>query len=60
LASQRSGGGFDLRWLSLGNKVAASVAGARTEVHDKVGAANGVFVVLDDKNSVAEIAQMFE
>ena len=42
------------------DEVATGVAGAGAEVNDKIGATNGVFVVLDDEDGVAEIAQMLE
>ena len=35
-------------------------SGAGTEVDDVVGAADCLFIVLDDQNGVAEIAQVFE
>jgi len=49
----------DLRRLALGDKVAAGVAGAGAKVDHEIGAADGVFVVLDHEDSVTEIAQMF-
>ena len=42
--------------LALRDEVAAGVAGAGAEVHDEIGAADGVFVVLDDEDGVAKIA----
>src|SRR5467141_4379845 len=43
-----------------GDEVAAGVAGTGAEVDNEIGAANGVFVVLDDEHGVAEIAKLFE
>ena len=40
--------------------MSAGVARAGAEIHDVIGAANRFFVVLDDENRVAEIAQRFE
>ena len=60
LACERFRLGGDLRGLALGDEVAAGVACARAEVHDEIGAADGVFIVLDDEDGVAEIAQMLE
>ena len=46
--------------MADGDQMAAGIARAGPEVHDEVGAANGLFVVLDDEHGVAEIAQLFE
>ncbi len=40
--------------------MAAVFAGAGAEVEDVVGFADGVFVVLDDEDGVAEVAEVFE
>ena len=40
--------------------MAAVFAGAGAEVEDVVGLADGVFVVLDDEDGVAEVAEVFE
>ena len=45
---------------AFGDDVAAEFAGAGAEVEDIVGVADGVFVVLDDEDGVAEVAQVFE
>ena len=45
---------------AVGDEVAAVLAGAGAEVEDVVGVADGVFVVLDDEDGVAEVAQVFE
>ena len=52
--------GFDFSGFALGHEVAAGVAGAGAEVNHEIGAADGVFVVLDDEDGVAEIAKVFE
>ena len=52
--------GFDFGGFALGHEVAAGVAGAGAEVNHEIGAADGVFVVLDDEDGVAEIAKVFE
>src|SRR5712691_4313409 len=59
-AAERFGGGFDLLRLAVGDEIAAGVARARAEVDNKIGAADGFFIVLDDEDGVAEIAKMFE
>ena len=38
----------------------AELAGARSDVHDEVGQANRLLVVLDDDDRVAEVAQALE
>ena len=45
---------------SLGNDFAAVNAGARTDIDHVIGGQNGVFVMLDHNDRVAEIAQMLE
>src|SRR6266704_2856096 len=60
LAGERFGGGFDLLRLAVGDEIAAGVARARAEVHNEIGAADGFFIVLDDQDGVAEIAEVFE
>ncbi len=42
---------------ALGDDVAAEAAGAGAEVEHVVGVADGVFVVFDDEDGVAEVAQ---
>src|SRR5260370_30104258 len=51
---------FDLGGFALSDEVAAGVAGAGPQIDNEIGAANGVFIVLDDEDGVAEIAQLFE
>src|SRR6266567_5442682 len=60
LSGERLRGGFDLFWLALSDEIAASIARAGAEVDDEIGAADGVFVVLDDEDGIAEIAKMLE
>ena len=50
----------DLLRGAVGDEVAAVFAGAGAEVEDVVGFADGVFVVLDDEDGVAEVAEVFE
>ena len=46
--------------LALRDEIAAGIARAGAEIDHEIGAANGVFIVLDDEDGVAEIAQAFE
>ena len=50
----------DLLRGAVGDEVAAVFAGSGAEVEDVVGVADGVFVVLDDEDGVAEVAEVFE
>ena len=59
-AGERFGAGHDLRGRALGDDVAAEAACAGAEVEDVVGVADGVFIVLDDEDGVAEVAQSLE
>ena len=59
-AGERLGAGHDLLGRAFGDDVAAEAAGAGAEVEDVVGVADGVFVVLDDEDGVAEVAELFE
>ena len=59
-AGERRGAGHDLLGRALGDDVAAQAAGAGAEVEDIVGVADGVFIVLDDEDGVAEVAELFE
>jgi hypothetical protein len=45
---------------ALGDHVAAQPACAGAEVEHVVGVADGVFVVLDDEDGVAQVAQLFQ
>jgi len=42
------------------DQVAAGIACAGAEIDHEIGAANGVFIVLDDEYGVAKIAELFE
>ena len=57
---QRLRSGSDFLWLAGGNQVASGITGARSKVDNIIGAANGVFIMLDDENGIAEIAQLFQ
>ena len=57
LAGDGFGVGHDLGGGAVGDEEAAVFAGAGAEVEDVVGFADGVFVVLDDEDGVAEVAQ---
>ena len=50
----------DLGGRARGHDVAAVLARAGAEVEHVVGLANRVFIVLDDENRVAQVAQIFE
>ena len=52
--------GFDVVRRAFGNDHAAVFAGAGADVDDPVGGADGLFVMLDDHDGVAEVAQAFE
>src|SRR6266853_563794 len=60
LASERFGGGFDLFWLALRDQISTGIACAGAEIHDEIGAADGVFVVLDDEHCISKSTEMFE
>ncbi len=50
----------DLRRRAFGHDLAAVHAGARSHVHEPVGAAHHLLVVLDDDDRVADVAQPLE
>src|SRR5258708_1833338 len=52
--------GSDLFGLALRDEVAAGIARTGTEINNKIGATDGVFVVLDDEHGVAQVAKLFE
>ena len=60
LAGEGGGVVHDLLGGAVGDEVAAVFAGSGAEVEDVVGFADGVFVVLDDEDGVAEVAEVFE
>ena len=59
-AGERRGRGHDLLRRALRNDVAAEAASAGAEIEHIVGVADRVFIVLDDKNGVAEVAKLFQ
>ena len=59
-AGERFGAGHDVCGRALGDDIAAETAGAGAEIEDIVGVADGFFIVLDDEDRVAQIAQLFE
>ncbi len=56
-AGERFRAGHDLLGRAFGDDVAAETSGARAEIEDVIGVADGVFVVLDDEDGVAQVAQ---
>src|ERR1039457_5562795 len=60
LSGERCDVRFDFSGASAGDEMAAGFSGAGAEVDDVVGAANSFFVVLDDEDSIAQIAKLFE
>ena len=59
-AGERAGRVHDVGGCTGGDDLAAETAGAGAEVEDVVGVADGFFVVLDDEDGVAEVAEGFE
>src|SRR3979490_3244970 len=57
---RRFGAGGDLIGLALRYQISTSVAGTRAEIDHEIGAADGVFIVFDDENGVAKVAELFE
>ena len=53
-------GGGDLFRRALGDHMAAVRAGARADVHDVIRLADGLLVVLDDDERIAEVAHLLE
>ena len=54
------GGGADGGGAALGDEVTTPFTGAGADVDDMVGAADGVFVVFDDYQGVALVAQLVQ
>src|SRR5579859_849301 len=54
-----SAGGYLLRF-SLRDEIAPRITRPGTKVDDKIGAANGVFVVFDDQDRVPKIAELLQ
>ena len=59
-AGERVGVRFDFGGRALGDDAPAVDAGAGADIDDVIGGADGVFVVLDDDDGVAQIAQADE
>ena len=57
---ERLGAGHDFSRGALSNDLATQAACAGAEIENVVGVPDGLFVVLDDKNGVAQVAQFFE
>src|SRR5690606_10038339 len=57
LAGERTRTPGDLLGGTAGHDLAAVHAGPRTHVHHHVGAHDGLLVVLDDDDGIAEVAQ---
>ncbi len=55
-AGERIGIARDFFRAARRDQVAAGIARPRTQVHNVVGAANRLFVVLDDEHGVTQIA----
>ena len=60
LASQAFGVGHDVIDRAFGHDFAAVDAGTGADVHNMIGHADGVFVMLDDDHGVTEIAKTFQ
>ncbi len=60
LACDGRGSVHDLLRSAIGDEVTAVFSGSGAEVEDVVGMADGVFVVFDDEDGVAEVAEVFE
>src|SRR4029077_9732387 len=60
LAGDRSGVGGDVARCALRHQMTAVRTGARPQVHDVVGLADRLLVVLDNDHRVAEVAQLLE
>jgi hypothetical protein len=60
LAGDGLGGVHDLLRGAICDEEAAVLTCSGAEVEDVVGVADGVFVVLDDENGVAEVTEVFE
>src|SRR5260370_10500299 len=60
LTGERFGGGFNLRRFAMRDQVAAGVSGTGAGIDNEISSADGVFVVLDDQNGIAEVAKMLE
>ena len=59
-AGERFRASHDVGRCALGNDVSAETTCSRAEVEHIVGMANCVFIVLDDEDGVAEVAELFQ
>src|SRR5262249_25746712 len=59
-ASERFGNTNDFLRRAVRNQLSAVAAGTRTEINHVVGAANGLFIVLNDQNCISKISQLGE
>ncbi len=59
-AGKRGGAGHDLFGRAFSDDVSAQAPSPWSQIKNKVGAADRVFVVLDDEDGIAEVAQLFE
>ena len=46
--------------FALGDEIATGIARAWTEIDNKIGATDRVFIVLNDENGIAKITEAFE
>ena len=51
---------LDVARRAAGDQLAAALARAGAKVHDHIGLAHSLFVVLDDDDGVADVAQALE
>src|SRR5690348_2021290 len=59
-SGERIRAGGNLLRFSLRNEIASRIASAGTQIDDKISAANGVFVVLDNQDCVSQIAELLQ
>src|SRR5579863_8267228 len=59
-AGERRGRGHDLLWRAFSDDVASQSPCARSEIEDKIGVPDGLLIVLNDEDCVAEVAKSFE
>ena len=59
-AGKRRRRGHDLLRRAFGDDEASQASRARSKIENKIGVADGFFVVLDDENRVAQVAEFFQ
>ena len=59
-AGERCGRGHDLLRRALRDDVAAEAASAGAEIEHIIGMADGFFIVLDDQDGIAQVAEFFQ